>query len=78
MWLFPQPERGGLDPGKQAERPPLREALTALAGNKAYPRIAEQAKNLSYRQAGFSSVVASYPSVHDAGFHEESLLPRRT
>jgi MFS family permease len=39
IWFFPEPKRGGLDPGMQAERPPLREALTALARNKAYVLI---------------------------------------
>jgi MFS family permease len=35
-WLYPEPKRGGLDPGEIAERPPLREALTTLVGNRAY------------------------------------------
>lgn len=39
IWLFPEPKRGGLDPDKPSERPPLREALTALARNKAYVLI---------------------------------------
>jgi hypothetical protein len=39
IWLFPEPERGGLDPGQQTERPPLREALMTLAHNKAYVLI---------------------------------------
>jgi MFS family permease len=36
MWFFPEPKRGGLDPGEQADRPSIRAALAILAGNKPY------------------------------------------
>jgi MFS family permease len=36
VWFYPEPKRGGLDPGQQAERPPIREALRALASNRAF------------------------------------------
>jgi MFS family permease len=36
IWLYPEPKRGGLDPGEPADRPQIGQALRSLAGNRAY------------------------------------------